>query len=742
MSQPLSSIHRPLSLRLRPDLQATPVEMGGVTSWIVKDPLALEHFQFSAEEHAMMDWLRRPTSIAQLQRLFEREFAPQTIAPEAVWDFLRRLHEAGLLIGDAPGQGTELLARMRRERAQRWAMAWTSLLAMRFRGVDPDRFLTAVHRHFGWLFSKAAAIGAVALLAAALWLVVGHFDEFSRRLPSLAALADARNLPWLLLAIGGVKVLHELGHALACKHFGGEVRELGVLLLVFVPSLYCDVSDAWRLPNKWRRITVSAAGIMVELALAALATIVWWYAQPGIVQLVAMNVMIVGSVNTLLVNGNPLMRYDGYHILSDLAEAPNLWQRSRDVLRRMVSNWLGSSRAVPHSDDPLIPQGHRPWLVVYALASKAYLVLVLVAIVWGLLQALYPYHLQNLAYAVGLTVVASALVGPARQALEVARNPLRRRELRTGRVALIATLGLAALVGVLSLPVTYHVRAPLVLMPEDAARVYATIEGRLHGAMRAGTRVHRGQMVAQLENTQTVFELARLEGEQRLRQMRVEHLERLRGVDREANDELPTARAALDDIERRLAEQSHEAKRLALVAPKEGFIIPAPRQNGAADWRAGLRLATWSGSLLDSLNEGAHVEPGTLVCLVGDPARLEAVLLVDDTDIKRIEPGQPTELRIEQLPGRVIGGQVVDVARHHARDTASDPAARGELAELFAGLVAPGKTVPLYQVRVRFDSPETALIIGGRGEAKIVAERITLARRILRYFAHTFRLPV
>ena len=110
------------------------------------------------------------------------------------------------------------------------------------------------------------------------------------------ALVDPRNLPWLLLAIGGVKVLHEFGHALVCKHFGGEVHEMGFMLLVFSPCLYCDVSDAWRMPNKWHRIAISAAGMLVELVLASLATIVWWYAVPGLVQLVALNIMIICSV--------------------------------------------------------------------------------------------------------------------------------------------------------------------------------------------------------------------------------------------------------------------------------------------------------------------------------------------------------------------------------------------------------------------------------------------------------------
>ena len=201
----------------------------------------------------------------------------------------------------------------------------------------------------------------------ALSLVVGHFDEFRDRLPEISALVDWRNLPWLLLAIGAVKVLHELGHALACKHFGGEVRELGFMLLVFAPCLYCDVSDAWRLPSKWQRIAVSAAGMMVELVLAAVATIVWWYAQPGIVQLVALNVMIICTVNTLLINGNPLMRYDGYYILSDLVEVPNLWQRSREALRHFWSNWLLGQ---PTVEDPLLPATQRPWLAAYAVFRR------------------------------------------------------------------------------------------------------------------------------------------------------------------------------------------------------------------------------------------------------------------------------------------------------------------------------------------------------------------------------------
>src|SRR6185295_6730445 len=284
--------------------------------------------------------------------------------------------------------------------------------------------------------------------------------------------------------IGCVKILHELGHAMTCKHFGVEVHEMGFMLLVFSPCLYCDVSDAWRLRSKWQRIAVSAAGIVVELVLASLATIVWWYAQPGVVGLVALNIMIICTVNTLLINGNPLMRYDGYFIFADLVETPNLWQRSREAFRYFWSDWLLGQ---PEVEDPLIPVSKRPWLSAYAVASKIYMACICVVIVWGLIKVLYPYHLENVAYAVACTVAGSALIAPISAAIELARNPIRRAELRTGRLGLITLLALALIVAGLAIPIDYQVRAPLILMPDDAARVYAPVDGTLTNVLPSGT---------------------------------------------------------------------------------------------------------------------------------------------------------------------------------------------------------------------------------------------------------------
>jgi putative peptide zinc metalloprotease protein len=736
MQQPLSSIDRPLALRLRPDLLASPVEMAGAATWVVKDPLTLEHYHFSAEEYALVDRLRDRVSLADLQREFARQFPPQTITPPEIWAFLSRLHEAGLLTSDAEGQGRELLERKHRNRNRRWSMAWTQISSIRFRGINPDRALAAIHDRGRWLLSPLAALVAAAIVAFALTILIGHFDEFRARLPALSAFADWRNLFWLMAVIGCVKVLHELGHALACKHFGGEVPEVGLQFLVCVPCLYCDVTDAWRLPNKWHRILISAAGMMVEILLAAVATIVWWYAQPGLVQLIALDVMFVATAGTLLVNGNPLLRYDGYYILSDLVESPNLWQRSRDVLRSFAARWIMGQ---PAEIDALVPTRQRWWLAGYAVASKIYLALVLVAVLWGLVAFLRPLRLEVLAYAVGLTTIGGALVSPVSGTVRLLRNPSRRRELRTGRLATFAAIGLAALVAILAWPVNYYVHAPLVLLPADAARVYATVDGTLRTALPAGRSVAAGEAVAELDNADIRLELARLENEYELERLRLANLEKLRGHDPEANAKLPATRASLDDLASRLEELRHDAERLTLVAPTAGVVIPAPR-SAPQETSAG-RLPQWSGAILDEQNRGALVEPGTLVALVGDPRKLSAVLLVDDTDIARLAPGQPVKLALDELPGRVIAGEVRDVARRDTAGADSAASARADLASLFAGLVAPGGDEVRYQARVQIDLPEQPLVVGTRGEAKIAAERVTLARWLLRYLARTFRLP-
>ena len=228
----------------------------------------------------------------------------------------------------------------------------------------------------------------------------GRAGEFVRELPTLQSLAQPRILGYFLLTMIAVKVFHELGHALACRRFGGECHEMGVMLLAFTPCLYCDVSDSWMFASRWQRIVVAFAGIYVELLVASLAAILWYFSEPGAVHTISLYIILTCTVSTIIINGNPLLRYDGYYVLSDLLGIPNLDEQSRRALWEPVSRWIS------RHDGPAEPlDANRCWLALYAAAATVYRLAVLGIILWFLHHLLTQNHLRPLADVLAVTVL-------------------------------------------------------------------------------------------------------------------------------------------------------------------------------------------------------------------------------------------------------------------------------------------------------------------------------------------------
>ncbi|MEI8017634.1 MAG: hypothetical protein WCH39_05495 [Schlesneria sp.] len=313
--------------RKRPDLQITPPQQGR-RSWGVKDPVTLSYYELRDEEYFVMNQLERSVDAGDLCTAFGERFRPQTLAPEELSRFVGQLIQQGLLVSQQPGYGRVLAAKVANAtKAKRWSK-FSNLLAIRFRGFDPDKFLGWLAARCGWLFSPWFLTAAGMLIVSALVLVFVQFDQLVARLPEARSWLSAQNLVLMVCILACVKVVHEIGHGLACKRFGGECHEMGLMLLVFTPCLYCNVSDIWMLSSKWQRMAVSAAGIAIEATIAAACTFLWWFSEPGLFHSICLNLMIVCSVSTVVFNGNPLLRYDGYFILSDWLEIPNLYPQS------------------------------------------------------------------------------------------------------------------------------------------------------------------------------------------------------------------------------------------------------------------------------------------------------------------------------------------------------------------------------------------------------------------------------
>ena len=204
------------------------------------------------------------------------------------------------------------------------------------------------------------------------------------------------------------KTIHEFGHGLMCKHFGGECHEIGFMLLVLTPAMFCNTSDSWVLPNRWHRIAIGAAGMYVEIFMAAICTFIWWFTMPGWIHYLALNIMFLSSVSTIVFNLNPLLRYDGYYMLSDFLEIPNLAQKSKLSLTSKLRVWCLGMKPV---NERLLPERHQVMFAVYSVASFVYRWFVMIVIFWFLAKVFEPYGLAVIGYAlVGISLIGMVVV--------------------------------------------------------------------------------------------------------------------------------------------------------------------------------------------------------------------------------------------------------------------------------------------------------------------------------------------
>src|SRR5215471_10539160 len=495
----VSSSARSLAIRKRPDLQVTKQRYLGRQYWIVKDPVGLNYFRFQEEEFALLNWLDGRTSLDELRNRFEKQFAPQKITLEELGRLIGMLHQSGLVIANVPGQGKQLLKLRWQRKKREWMAAISNVLAIRFKGIDPERFFNWVYPYVSWFFTRTAACICLFLFASALTLVLVQFGEFQRRLPGFHQFFGPNNWIYLGAAMAVTKVLHEFGHGLSCKHFGGECHELGVMMLVLTPCLYCNVSDSWMLPNKWHRAFIGAAGMYVEICIASIATFVWWFSAPGLLNNVALSTMFVCSVSTVVFNGNPLLRYDGYYILSDLLEIPNLRQKATTILNRKMGAWF---LGLEEPDDPFLPKRNQALFAIYSIAAATYSWVVMFSILYFLMKVFEPYRLQIIGQIIATASIASLVGRPLWSLGKFFYVPGRLEEVKKPRMYLSLAIVAVVLAAFLFLPLPYHVFCPLEVQPYRADDVYVGAVGgqvtKIH--VNPGKRVDAGAPIADLAN--------------------------------------------------------------------------------------------------------------------------------------------------------------------------------------------------------------------------------------------------
>ena len=365
-----------LSPRLRSTTQIYRQHYRGRMWHVVHDPSSNQFFRLSEAAYFFVGLLDGRRTVAEAWRVSNEQLGDAAPTQGEVIQLLGQMYTSNLLAGDLPPDSEGLLKRYRQRVHREVTNYVKNFLFIRVPLLDPDRFLDWGLPLVRWIWSWIGLVLLVAAAATGGYFVLADFDKALAEGNSIFNRQDLMsNLPMLYLSFVLVKVFHEFGHAFACKKFGrqggtgGEVHVMGVMFLVFTPLPYVDASSAWAFRSKWHRVLVGMAGMLIELFLASVAAVIWYRVPSGPLHAVCYNVMFIASVSTLLFNGNPLLRYDAYYILSDLLEIPNLYQRSKDYVYYLVKKYAWK---VQHPRNPAHTPGERVWLTLYGIASSIY----------------------------------------------------------------------------------------------------------------------------------------------------------------------------------------------------------------------------------------------------------------------------------------------------------------------------------------------------------------------------------
>ena len=737
----VSSSTRAVRLRARADLASKKQRYQGRTYWIVKDPVGLNYFRFQEEEFAILYMVDGDTSLDKIKHQFQKQFPPQKITVEELDRLIGMLHRSNLVVSDVPGQGPELCRRGEERKRKELFAKFTNVLALRFKGIDPDRILTWMYPWVRWIFSTWAMAICLLLMTSAVSLVTVQWDLFQSKLPSFNQFFASSNWFWLAITLSITKVTHEFGHGLSCKHFGGECHEMGVMFLVLTPCLYCNVSDSWMLPNKWHRAAIGAAGMYIEVVIASIATFIWWFSEPGLLHYLALNVMFISSVSTILFNANPLLRYDGYYILSDIAEIPNLRQKSSAVFNRKLGEWCLGIEPAP---DPFLPERNHFFFAAYTIAASIYRWVIVLSILWFLNQVFKPYRLQVIGQMIAMASIYGLVVIPLWKLFKFFHVPGRIEKVKPVRMYASLAVLAAIFAAILLIPLPFHVLGRFELQPHDAKRVFVEVPGTLQSIhdVQQGDLVKAGQPLVTLVNNDLKLTVEKLDGQRAQQAAKYSHLSLQSITNEMALTDLQAAEEALKTVEIQLEKRREQLGKLEIMSPADGFVLPPPVRPQRGDGTG--QLPEWDGTPLQRKNLNAFLTDDVMICQIGDPRDLEAVITIDQSDIPFVQPGQKVELFLSQLPGQRIHSEILDVSKERMKYSPHRLSGKmgGDMATKTDAMGMERPINTSYPASAPLKDEDGIILMGTTGIAKIDAGYQTVARRLWRYVSKTFNFDL
>ena len=543
--------------RLRGHVRVHRHHYRGELWYVLEDRVSRRMHRFNPAAYYLIGLMDGQRTVQEIWDGAAHRFGDEVPTQQETIQLLGQLHAAEVLQSDVAPDVAELLRRSRKGKPSLWLQNLRSPLAMRLPLVDPDRFLERRLRWYRPLFGWVGALLWLTVVGAAIAASGTHWRELTENFSDRVLAPQNLLLLWLTFPV--VKLLHELGHACATKAWGGEVHEMGIMFLVLMPIPYVDASASTAFRETHRRVVVGAAGMIVEVFLASLALFVWLEVEPGLVRALLYNVMLIAGISTVLFNGNPLLRFDGYYILGDLIQIQNLRQRGQQYLLNVIDRRLFGTKAPEIDASP----AEKRWFVFYTIASFFYRIFIMVGIA---LFIATEYMIIGVILA--LWAVAATMVYPLIKGIGyvVFHARLRRQRLRAVGLT-TAVVGICAAV-LFALPLPYWTRADGVIWVPADAQVRAGADGFVRRlVVEPGAFVRRGAPLIVAENPELEPRIRVLEAQVQLLEVRAQaELPRDRVRWELTRDALAVAREELEHYRRMQSE-------LTVLSPTSGTFV-------------------------------------------------------------------------------------------------------------------------------------------------------------------------
>jgi putative peptide zinc metalloprotease protein len=597
-------------LVLRSDLSFHLQEFKGRPCYLIEDEFNSRFFRVGLAEYYLISLLDGSTTVSQAVSRTSR-IGDQAISEQDAISICKWLIDSGLATTDASRTSGRLMEAVGKS-DRRKKMATMNPVSPKFTLFNPDQWLSSLNPVVGWVFSFPMFLAWCAIVITAIYQVASHWDGIAG---SQSMVLSRDNWIWLGLSWLALKLIHETAHGLACKRFGGDVRQCGLVLIVMIPLPFVDVTSSWRFPSKWMRIFVAAAGMYAEIFLASVAAIIWSYSGDEVVRQHAFNVMLAGSITTLLFNANPLMRFDGYYMLSDWLEMPNLGTHGQQWM-----NWVGRKYYLGLEEKkPQWPEG-RGWIVAtYAVLALMWRVIICVGLTLAA-EALW----FGAGIILALVAVILWVVWPALKLLKVVfiGEPTRQQPGRIRFCLLTAALFMLFWTVGTQVPWYARIKAPAIVDYKESFEVRTSVGGflaKIH--FTPGETVQRGQLLARLENVEVDADVEKLLIELKSNELRMRLFR-----DRELIAAYDVESKNREALIQRLAERRKQQQNLEIRSLADG-IVEANELNSQL---------------------GAYFGPGQKLCTVESDARKEIHALVAQHDFELFEQflGQPIDVHV------------------------------------------------------------------------------------------------